>query len=63
MKASGIELRGEKEQQREYERQAAFMEEAKELVGRMSEELGRPLFSHLTCFGCQMNVKCTTTYS
>ena len=40
----------------EPDRQYYFIKKAKEYVRRESEKLGRPLFSHITTFGCQMNV-------
>lgn len=40
----------------EPERQYYFIKKAKEYVRRESEKLGRPLFAHITTFGCQMNV-------
>ena len=56
----GIELRSEEEQAREAERQLKFIEEARELTKELSDRLGRPLFSHITSFGCQMYAKFTT---
>lgn len=56
----GIELRSEEEQIKEAERQLKFIEEVRVIVEEMSKEIGRPLFSHITSFGCQMNAKCTT---
>ena len=39
----------------EPERQYYFMEQARKLVKKKSEELGRPLFFCCVTFGCQMN--------
>ena len=41
----------------EPERQYYFIKKAKEYVRRESEKLGRPLFAHITTFGCQMNAR------
>lgn len=38
-------------------RQYYFMENAKEYVAKMSEELGRPLVAAIQTFGCQMNAR------
>ena len=50
----------------EPERQYYFIKKAKEYVRRESEKLGRPLFAHITTFGCQMysvikNLICMTS--
>ena len=42
------------EPQEEPERQYYFIKKARALVKKMSEELGRPLISSVTTFGCQM---------
>lgn len=39
----------------EPERQYYFIEKARQYVAAMSKKLGRPLFSHVATFGCQMN--------
>lgn len=39
------------------ERQHYFMAKAREIVKKKSDELGRPLYSKVTTFGCQMNAK------
>ena len=41
----------------EPERQYYFIEQARKLVKKRSEELGRPLFFCCVTFGCQMNAK------
>ena len=41
--------------QSEPERQFYFIEEAKRIVLDLSQKAGRPLTSHVTTFGCQMN--------
>lgn len=41
----------------EPERQYYFMEQAKKLVAKKSEELGRPLTASIVTFGCQMNAR------
>ena len=41
----------------EPERQYYFIKKARALVKKMSEELGRPLISSVTTFGCQMNAR------
>ena len=42
----------------EPERQYYFIEKCREVVKRESEKLGRPLFSHVATFGCQMIAAC-----
>ena len=42
------------EPQEEPERQYYFIKKARALVKKMSEELGRPIISSVTTFGCQM---------
>lgn len=42
---------------KEPERQYWFIKKAQQLVKEKSEELGRPLFSHIATFGCQMNAR------
>ena len=63
MKISGIELKSEEEQQKEFARQAEFLDEAREIVSGITKDIGRPLFFNLTSFGCQMNFKCKITNS
>lgn len=41
----------------EPERQYWFIKKARQLVKEKSEELGRPLFSSIATFGCQMNAR------
>ncbi|MBQ7832500.1 MAG: tRNA (N6-isopentenyl adenosine(37)-C2)-methylthiotransferase MiaB [Lachnospiraceae bacterium] len=41
----------------ELARQKAFIEEAKGLVAKLSEEKGSPLTCHVATFGCQMNAR------
>lgn len=41
----------------EPERQYWFIKKAQQLVKEKSKELGRPLFSHIETFGCQMNAR------
>lgn len=38
----------------EAQRQRLIIEELKQIVQRKKEELGRPLFSAISTFGCQM---------
>lgn len=49
------QLKSEEEQRIEAERQLEFIEEARKIVGSISEKLGRPLFSVAETFGCEMN--------
>ena len=42
---------------KEPERQYFFIEECRKLLGRISEEKGRPLRACVNTFGCQMNAK------
>lgn len=42
---------------REPLRQYYFIKKLRKLVKKKSEELGRPLFSTIKTFGCQMNLK------
>ena len=39
----------------EPERQYYYIAKARKYVKELSEKLGRPLFAHVTTFGCQMN--------
>ena len=39
------------------ERQRSAIEKAREIVDKKSKEKGRPLFSVVKTFGCQMNVE------
>jgi hypothetical protein len=39
---------------KEAQRQRLIIEELKQVVQRKKEELGRPLFSTISTFGCQM---------
>ena len=41
----------------EPERQYWFIKKARQLVQEKSKELGRPLFSSIATFGCQMNAR------
>ena len=41
----------------EPERQYYYIAKARKYVKELSEKLGRPLFAHVTTFGCQMNAK------
>lgn len=41
----------------EPKRQYYFIKKARGYVKQMSEKAGRPLFSHVTTFGCQMNAR------
>ena len=41
----------------EPERQYYYIAKARKYVKELSEKLGRPLFSHVTTFGCQMNAR------
>lgn len=38
-------------------RQYYFLKKCREMIRKKSEELGRPLFSNCTTFGCQMNAR------
>ena len=55
------DLRSEEEQRAEAERQLRYIDEIRELVGEISENLGRPLYSCVVTFGCQMNLEILTT--
>lgn len=55
-----LNLKSEEEQRAEAERQLRYIDEIRELVSDISENLGRPLYSCVVTFGCQMNAKCTT---
>ena len=39
----------------EPERQYYYIAKARKYVKELSKKLGRPLFAHVTTFGCQMN--------
>ena len=39
----------------EPDRQYYFIKKLRGIVKAKSEELGRPLFAHTECFGCQIN--------
>ena len=41
----------------EPQRQYYFIKKLRTLIKKKSEELGRPLFSTIKTFGCQMNLK------
>lgn len=41
----------------EPERQMYFIKKARQIVLKKAQELGRPLFSCLVTFGCEMNVE------
>ena len=41
----------------EPERQYYYIAKARKYVKELSEKLGRPLFAHVTTFGCQMNAQ------
>lgn len=41
----------------EPERQYYYIAKARKYVKELSEKLGRPLFAHVTTFGCQMNAR------
>ena len=55
-----IELRNENEQEAEAKRQLKYIDDAKTIVTDISGKLGRPLYSCVVTFGCQMYAKCTT---
>jgi len=42
---------------REPQRQYYFIKKLRTLIKKKSEELGRPLFSTIKTFGCQMHLK------
>lgn len=44
----------------EPERQYYYIAKARKYVKELSEKLGRPLFAHVTTFGCQMNAVSVT---
>jgi tRNA-2-methylthio-N6-dimethylallyladenosine synthase len=52
-----INLKSEEEQRAEAERQLRYIDEIRELVSEISENLGRPLYSCVVTFGCQMNAR------
>ena len=58
-----IELRSDEEQQKEAKRQMDFIGEIRKEVEAIEKEIGRPLFSHIKTFGCQMNLETQTTCS
>ena len=58
-----IELRSDEEQQKEAKRQMDFIAEIRKEGEAIEKEIGRPLFSHIKTFGCQMNLEILTTCS
>ena len=52
-----LNLKSEEEQRAEAERQLRYIDEIRELVSDISENLGRPLYSCVVTFGCQMNAR------
>ena len=58
-----IELRSDEEQQKEAKRQMDFIAEIRKEVEVIEKQIGRPLFSHIKTFGCQMNFEILTTCS
>ncbi len=52
-----IELRNENEQEAEAKRQLKYIDDAKTIVTDISGKLGRPLYSCVVTFGCQMNAR------
>ena len=58
-----IELRSDEEQQKEAKRQMDFIAEIRKEVEAIEKQIGRPFFSHIKTFGCQMNLEILTTCS
>lgn len=58
-----VELRNDEEQQKEAKRQMDFIGEIRKEVEKIEKQIGRPLFSHIKTFGCQMNLEILTTCS
>lgn len=56
-------IKNEEAQKAAAARQLEFIEKARVLVENISKNIGRPLFSHIETFGCQMNFDSLTTYA
>ena len=56
-----IELRSDEDQMKEAKRQMDFIGEIRKEVEKIEKQIGRPLFSHIKTFGCQMNLEILTT--
>ena len=58
-----MDIKNQEAQKAAAARQLEFIEEAKVLVEKITKNIGRPLFSHIETFGCQMNFNSLTTYA
>ena len=58
-----VELRNDEDQIKEAKRQMDFIGEIRKEVEKIEKQIGRPLFSHIKTFGCQMNLEILTTCS
>jgi len=58
-----VELRNDEDQMKEAKRQMDFIGEIRKEVEKIEKQIGRPLFSHIKTFGCQMNLEILTTCS
>ena len=58
-----VELRNDEDQIKEAKRQMDFIGEIRKEVEKIEKQIGRPLFSHIKTFGCQMNLEIPTTCS
>lgn len=56
-----VELRNDEDQMKEAKRQMDFIGEIRKEVEKIEKQIGRPLFSHIKTFGCQMNFEILTT--
>lgn len=56
-----VELRNDEDQMKEAKRQMDFIGEIRKEVEKIEKQIGRPLFSHIKTFGCQMNLEILTT--
>ena len=58
-----VELRNDEDQMKEAKRQMDFIGEIRKEVEKIEKQIGRPLFSHIKTFGCQMHLEILTTCS
>ena len=58
-----VELRNDEDQMKEAKRQMDFIGEIRKEVEKIEKQIGRPLFSHIKTFGCQMNLEILTRCS
>lgn len=58
-----VELKNDEDQMKEAKRQMDFIGEIRKEVEKIEKQIGRPLFSHIKTFGCQMNLEILTTCS